>query len=301
MLAPVLGPLHRVPEAYGGPRHEHLLRPGVHDLHAEPAAHVGGDHLDPVHREAELGRHRLPHAGGGLRGGVHEQGLVVGVPAGQDTLALHRHGGAALDGQVELEDVGGGVDRRLGVAGLLHHHRRRVAGDVGVHEVGGGARGVDPDHGRQRLVVDPDPADDVLGDVPVDGHHHHDGLADVVDLVARQGVLGPAVGQRGVRDQQRQRLAHPAVEVLVGVDRHQAVHLDPVGDVDVEDPGVGVRAADERHLVRVVAEVVEVAAVPGDQPRVLAPPDPGAEQLGGHAPSPRLISAARCTAATMFW
>ena len=58
---------------------------------------------------------------------------------------------------------------------------------------------------------------------------HDDRLADVVHLVAGQRVAGAAVGERGVRDEQRQRLGDPGAvlgvggrEVLVGVDRDEA-------------------------------------------------------------------------------
>src|SRR3954454_25375771 len=97
MLATVLSPLHRPVEAYGGPRHENLLGPRVHDLHPEPTTDVGGDHLDAVDGKAELCGNRLPHAGRSLWGGMHQQRLVVRVTPGQDTFALHRHRRAALD------------------------------------------------------------------------------------------------------------------------------------------------------------------------------------------------------------
>src|SRR3954470_3833095 len=97
MLATVLRPLHRPVEAYGGPRHENLLGPRVHDLHPEPATDVGGDYLDAVDRKAELCGNRLPHTGRSLCRGMHQQRLVIRVPTSQDTLALHRHRRAALD------------------------------------------------------------------------------------------------------------------------------------------------------------------------------------------------------------
>ena len=67
-----------------------------------------------------------------------------------------------------------------------------------------------PTTGGQQLVVDGDPADRVLGDVAVVGDHEGDRLAHVVDLVLGQRVLGAAVGERRVRDEQRQRLGHRA-------------------------------------------------------------------------------------------
>src|SRR5699024_1510932 len=110
------------------------------------------------------------------------------------------------------------------------------------------------------------------------------------------------------------------LQVLPGPDRHDAVDVDGPGDVDVDDPGVGVRAADERGGQGLVAEVVQVAAVAADEPGVLAALDARADGAGAHAcssrssgwpvvvsfavpagASPRRISAARHTDFTMFW
>ena len=72
-------------------------------------------------------------------------------------------------------------------------------------------------------------------------------------------------------------------EVLVGVDADDALDVERVGDVDVDDAGVGVRAADEGRGEGVVAEVVEVAAAAGDEARVLLALDRRAEHLRRHA------------------
>ncbi len=158
-----------------------------------------------------------------------------------------------------------------------------------MHGALGAPRVVHPDDRRQEVVGDDDPLGGVLGEVAVAGHHHHDRLADVVDLVAGQRVAGARRGQRRVRDEQRQRLGDRAAlglvgggEVVVGVDRDQAVDLERAGDVDVGDPGVRVRAAHERGGQRVVPEVVEEVRPAGDQLGVLDPLDRLAEQLGGH-------------------
>jgi hypothetical protein len=99
-----------------------------------------------------------------------------------------------------------------------------VAGDIArhvvVHEVLCGARRVHADHGGQRLVVHHDPLGRVLGEVPILRDHHDDRLARVVDVVGGQRVTGPAVAQRRVRNQQRQRLGDPTRQVRIGVDRH---------------------------------------------------------------------------------
>ena len=133
----------------------------------------------------------------------------------------------------------------------------------------------DADHGRQHLVLDDDPGGGILGQVTVLGDHHDDRLADVVDHAVGQRVPGPRGVQRRVRDQHRQRLGGRALQVLVGVDRHHALDVQRLGDVDVADPGVRVRRPDERRLesAGADADVVGVAAVAGDQPQVLDPAD----------------------------
>jgi hypothetical protein len=142
------------------------------------------------------------------------------------------------------------VPRRDVVRDLLVDARARLAG------------GVHPDDGGQLLVGDGDPLGGVLGEVAVAGHHHDDGLADVVDQVLGQRVPGARRVQLRVRDEHRQRLGHRAVEVVVGVDRDQALDVESGLHVDPGDPRVGVRAAHEGGGERPGADVVEVAAPP---------------------------------------
>src|SRR5690606_8905309 len=85
VLAPVLGPLDLPAEEPGGPRHQDLLRPRVHDLDAEAAADVGRDHLDVGQGQVERGGDGHADAGGGLGAGVDAQ--VGAVPAGVDAAA----------------------------------------------------------------------------------------------------------------------------------------------------------------------------------------------------------------------
>ncbi len=166
----------------------------------------------------------------------------------------------------------------------------------------GAGRG-DADHRREVVVVDPDPADRVLGDVAVLGDHERDRLADVVDLVPGQRVLGAAVDQRRVRDQQRQRLGHRAGQVVVGPHRVHALDVEHAADVDVDDPGVGVGRPEHRGVEHPLADehVVGVPAPAAQEPLVLDAGHLGAEELGRHRAASRVISAARSTDFTMFW
>ena len=243
VLAAVLGELHGPAERPGGQRDQQLLGPGVVDLDAEAAADVGRDHVDLAEVELQLHRDGGAHTGGGLGRRPRLEPVEVGVPAGDRAAALHRLAGAALDGQVEGEPVRRGRDRGLRVADVLLHPGADVAGHVVVDEALRGAGRWDADHRWKHLVVDGDAADRVLGDVAVVGHDEGDRLAHVVDLVLGQRVLGAAVGERRVRDEQRQRLGHRAGEVVVGPDGVHALEVEHLGDVDVEDPRVRVGRA----------------------------------------------------------
>jgi hypothetical protein len=240
------------------------------------------DHLDLLQRQLELGRDRRAHRRRRLGRGVHAQRRVLGVPAGVHAAALHRHRRAALDVLGELQRVRGGGQRLLDVPGLLVVDGGDVVRDLVVDARARRAGGVHPDDDRSLLVGDPDPLAGVLRDVAVRGHDHDHRLADVVDLAVGQREPGPRRGQLRVRDEHRQRLGHRAGEVLVGVDRDDAVEVQARVDVDVDDPGVRVRAAHEGGGQRVVADVVEVAALAGDQPGVLASADRLAEELRRH-------------------
>jgi hypothetical protein len=227
-----------------------------------------------------------------------------------DTAPLERRRHRALDLQVEVEHAGRGGDGGAGVPQLLSGDGGDVARHVGVDEVLGPAGGVEAHDGGQGLVVDDDAFGHVLGHVAVDGHDHDDRLTDVVHLAVGQGVLGAGLRQVGMGDQQGQRVGQAPGQVVPGVDAHQPVDVERVGDVDAGDAGVGVRAADEGDGQRLVPGVVEEPAGPGQQALVLPALDPLAEPLRRHgrASSPSSLSspgranssAARWTERTML-
>ena len=211
---------------------------------------------------------------------------------------------------------------RLGFLQFVAHQEAhdldRQRGDVEVGAFLEGVIGGDgADAGDPAVEHRPHPVLQERRDVAVDGDHEGDRLADVVHLVLRQGVLRAAVGERRVRDEQRQRLGHRVGEVVVGPDGQHALDVEHVGDVDVGDPRVGVRRAQHRGVQQawvVVEEVVDVAALAAQEALVLDARDLGAEELGGHWPSPppsvvevraerasKPSSAARSTDFTMFW
>jgi hypothetical protein len=286
VLAPVLGELDRLSQQPGGPRHEHLFWPRMHDLDAEAAADVRRDDVDLAQVQAQLGGHGSPHPGRGLRRGPQAQVARLRVPVRQHAAPFQRRGRRALDRQVEFQHARRRRDHCRGVAALLHRIGGDVSGDVVVHEVPGSASRVDSHDSGQWFIAHVDEVDRVLGQVPVGRDDHDHRLADVVDLAGRQRVRRPPVGERRMRDQQGERLGEPAGQILVGIDRDQAGHVERAADVDVGDARVRVRAAHERRREHPDAKIVEVGPVPADQPVILDPLDTRAEQRAHGRPSP---------------
>ena len=178
-------------------------------------------------------------------------------------------------------------------------------------------RGLRVDHHGQRLVVDDDGLQGIdrlggrLGDHrrhalagPLDAVGGQDARRVDVVLDARHAAGRPGHGQRVVGD------------VGAGEDGDHAGHGACRRRVDGPDVGVGVRAAQDRQVGHARhLDVVEVAALAGDEARVLDPLDGGAEDVGGHrarlpsqdarpaasAVPSRVVRAASRMAATMFW
>jgi hypothetical protein len=64
-----------------------------------------------------------------------------------------------------------------------------IARSILVNQVLRRASGLEAHHRRQGLVADHDPLSGVLGQVPVLGHDHGNGLAGIVHFVLGQHVL----------------------------------------------------------------------------------------------------------------
>ena len=219
---------------------------------------------------------------------------------------------AALDDVVGLGEAGlevAAAQRPLAHlvgAELLVHERRAVL----ERRLGIG------DH-RQRVVLD----DDVLGRVDhavaVLADDERDGVADVLDLALGQDPVVGRVDLDARRDP-RHREARLHVEVLVGVDRDDAVARLGRRRVDRDDLRVRLRRAHPgRPHLPGEGDVVDVGGLALDQARVLLAPQRAPDvavagrgrRLGGaHADTscgalaPLLPAlAASSTALTMLW
>ena len=237
------------------------------------------------------------------------------VEVGDDPARLERRRVAARVDDVALDDRVGLGERPVGgllVAGLPGRAREVVAlaglvvadqRRVGIERL---AR---VDDRGQRVVLDVDQLQRVVGRVLVGRDHECDLLALEAHLVAGQHGLR-VVGDRG-HPGQPERL-----EILGRDDGGDVGMRQCLGGVDREDARVGVRAAQDGavHHARKL-DVIEIGALPADESRVFlalettkanGALDGRARKVlgGGHAHTSRFAAAsywaAHCTALTMF-
>ena len=300
----VLDPLHRPAEQERGRRGHDVAGVDRH-LVAEAAADVGRDDTDVLLRQARHEGEQRPDRMRRLRGHV-DRGLAGRrVDVRHAAAALERRRVAARIVRVERDDL---VGLGEGAVGGLLVARFPVVDEVGVLPLlvvadhGGVAleRPLRRRDGRQRLVLDVDQLQRVLGDVGGLGHDRRHLLALEAHLVGGEHRLG--VAREG---------GHPGEVVL----RHQVAGDDGddtrqglrPGGVDRDDAGVCKGAAQELHVQHPrERDVVDVVALAADEALVLLAldrvPEP-ANLRGRHhdLPSFACAAAAWCTALTMFW
>ena len=200
VLAAILGPLHRLAQLHGRPRHQHFLGEEQHDLGAEATTHVRGDDFDLELRQAEHVGQTVLDGQWRLRRIPHGQRLLQRVEHGHHAARLDGAAARALDEQVLLEHVRRLMESAFGIADDLLQTGGDVARHVVVHQrLAWLERDAKVDHRRERFPLDVDQADGVLGHVAIFGDDHGDRLADVAHLALRQGALSAAVRQTRVR------------------------------------------------------------------------------------------------------
>ena len=301
MLVAVLRPLHRAVEQ---PRRrgdgEGLAAPG--GLKPEGTPHVLADqHLDPLQVQPErLGE---PKAQGVpvLHVAV-ERKLAVGlVVVGDRAAGLHRHRRQPLRLEGPADHPVRRGERRVDVPEGLPVEGHRVAGQVveqgRAHRVEG--RLVGGDRG-QRLVADVHQLGPVLSEVARLRDHHRDRVTDVPDPVG-----GQRVEHRGGHPRQPDRHGLDQVMDIRSCDDRGNPRQPARGrGIDRGDLGVRHGAADEggvQHPGQL--QVIDVAALPGEDPAVFDAVHPGAGEPHGVSAAfcVAMRSAASRTPATIDW
>ncbi len=159
------------------------------------------------------------------------------------------------------------------------------------------------DHGRQRLEIDLDIAQCILGEVAAVGQYHGERLAYVADLVLGERHLGALV-EDGVLDRRRrheQRTRRPIVaEIGGGVDGDDALARARRRHVDGTNACMCHVAAQERRVDHAgQLDVIDKQCLAAQQPRVFVAPDRSTKTARAHVDDPRNRCAASCMASTM--
>ena len=221
------------PSSAGGPRHQDLLRPRVHDLHAEAAADVRGRSTStwPAAGRAWPRRRPARRSRSGWRS--RPAATARRRPSGRSTpLPSSGVQATALDVEVELQRVRGARrSRRRRRRPPAPCARRRCRARRRARAASPARACSDADHRRQPLVVDPDP----LARRPRRGSgrsattiDHR--LADVVDHVAAPAGSRCGRGSAPGAGSAAAAARRPGpVQVLVGVDGDEPVDVERVG------------------------------------------------------------------------
>ena len=239
------------------------------DLVPEAAADVLGDEAELVERHAQRRAHPDRRHAGHLVVAVQRELARAAIVLDQRGRALERGGGEAVEVELlDLHDAVGSLQRAVDVAPVERARPDDVRAGVVVEQ--GGAvvlrpAGVD-DHVK-RLVLDLHQVGGVTGALPRLGDHGDHRLADVADAADRERVvLDLAARRRGQLEERVGQLRH----LVRGQRAVDAVERLRGGDVDRDDPRVGVRRADEVHVPHPVPlDVVCEHALALDEPAVL--------------------------------
>jgi len=265
VLAPVLGPLHRLAEPPRGERDQEIFRIEL-AAHAEATADVGLQHVDAVLGQIHVLRQHAARRERHLRRTGYRELGARAVPLRQQPARLHAHGGVALHGEALFAAVG-----------RLHVQRIALGGRVGDGELAL----VAIDHRGQRLDVDVDRIGRVFGERGRVRHHHRDRLAYVVHFPGSNDRLLVRHELRQRREAQRDA-RHRAILRDVGR-REDGVHAGhgacpcrvdgadaAVADVGAQDRGV-------QHALDVL--VVDIGALAAQQAQILEALDGFADHL----------------------
>ena len=269
VLAPVLDPLHGAPQSHGRPRHDEVL--GIEfAAHAEAAADLELDEVDQMLGMAEQVGQDAPvevRDLGDAPEREHPRSRIVG---GREPARLHRHAGVTLDREALGETALGGGKPALRVAGARLQPLDDVSAGGGVEHrharIGRAARVGDD---GQKLPVDLDQLQRVLGEIAAGRDHEGDRLADVADESGGEGRLQAGVGAgAGALPEPHGNPADRA-EIVGGDHGRDAGKRARRPGADGRDPRVRMRRPENRRVQQAgQTDVGGVFPAPGQEPEV---------------------------------
>jgi hypothetical protein len=300
MLAAVLHPFDGPPQFQGDQRQHHLFRI-EHALGAKATADIRRDHAHRALVAAEMIGDQAPDHVRHLRRGPNREAIAHRIRHRQHAAAFHRMAAAAMG----FKSLGKHV-RRVG-KNLLDGAEPAMQGrDQIVRRVRMGQRRVwvqrtaPVDHGRQHLVIHLDQRRGVFGNRPALGDHDGDRHPDMADLAVGERLVVQRLLDIPDGNGERHLLAGEVTEIRGRIHRDDPGQFSRGGAVDGDDARMGMTGTNERGVQNAGdVEIIDVAALPGDQPGILDAAHLGAEIAHAHQISPRSTRAASSAASTM--
>ena len=241
VLHAVFDPFDRSPAGFAGEQAGDV-GPARAAFAAEAPAVRLALHVHLIRWNSEGGGSAESEEGGGLDASVDRQVEAHGVPLANGPKGFHGVGPQAIPPELFGKDVrrlGKGVVHRAPGEEALHHHVGALffddEGAPRFHRREGVRDGV------ERVVVDDDPLEGVLGDVAAGGGDSRYRLAHVAHHARCEAVGAPTFRGAGGG------LA-PAQRVFAGHHSHYAGKGRCIGGVELCDSGVGERAAQDRAV-----------------------------------------------------
>ncbi len=281
IFAAILDPFHRATGETRRERHEEIFRIEF-AARTEAAADVELQHAHRQFRQVHHLRQHPPIGERHLGRATNDHLLLVCVPFGEQAARLHRHGRMALDAEMLAAGIGRVLERRFGVAA----HGRHGVGDIGAdlleqqHVVL--ARRVAIRHRRQRLDIDHDRFERILGNRRAVRHDDGDRLADIAHLVVGDDRLLVALELRQRLLPQR-NFRHVADIRRRDDSAHAGARARGLG-IDGADAAVRNRAAQDDGVQDAVErEVVDILSAAGEKAEVFETLDRAADESVGGA------------------
>ena len=277
MLAPILDPFDRPADKPRGERDQKIFRIEL-AARAETAADVVFHHADRALRKLHLLRQDAPVEEGDLGRAEDCQLPARRIPLGKKPARLHRHRAVTLHREFFAAHEGSACERALRVTAHAAERERAVRPRGFEQQAAVGPRGCAGGDRRQRLDVDRDRVERVLGRGGAFSQHDRDRLTDIADLVMGDDrLLERREGRRGILSQRNGR--HRRAKIGRGDDGVHAGALARGGGVDGADTPVRHRAAQDHRVQQVFApEVVDELAASAQQPQILDALDRAADE-----------------------
>jgi hypothetical protein len=221
---------------------------------------------------------------------------AIGAGLGDDGARFHAGRDQPVVDDAQSNELIGIPRGFLVIATANPKHGRDVVGHVVVELWRAVAnRGLFIDHRGQRLVVDIDSAQGIVGFGLRRGHHQGHAFADETHALDGDDRAGRHLGSRN--DPVRDDGADLSRQVLAGKRQADAGRGAGCGEIDAADDGMGMRRSQDRHMQHArQLDVVDVAAVAGDELEILPPPQRLADIFEswhhlshGHEPPQRAI------------